>query len=123
MPWDIWISPADRVFVCGSSPMSKKGLGLKLLPPGIPPRDQLVIEFNTVGQPRARWTFPSGTKPGALEWVHGLTFTSDGSLYLGDIQGQRAQKFVPRRRSVDTGVERAAGTPQQEPEKTPARPR
>jgi streptogramin lyase len=113
MPWDIWISPGGRIFVCGSSPMRRTGLGLKLLPPGIPPRDQIVVEFNAAGQVQARWMFPQGTKPGALDWVHGLTCTPDGALYLGDIQGERAQKFnfIQRKRSIDAGVERAANDP------------
>jgi hypothetical protein len=32
-------------------------------------------------------------KPGQLDWVHGIAVDSNGNLYLGDIQGKRAQKF------------------------------
>jgi len=38
---------------------------------------------------------PQG-KAGELDWVHGIAVDSQGNLYLGDIQGQRAQKFSPR---------------------------
>jgi hypothetical protein len=40
------------------------------------------------------WTFPKGQGPGELDWVHGLAVDRLGNLYLGDIQGRRAQKFL-----------------------------
>jgi hypothetical protein len=42
--------------------------------------------------PLRQTTLPPG-KSGELDWVHGIAFDSRGNLYLGDIQGQRAQKF------------------------------
>jgi hypothetical protein len=33
-------------------------------------------------------------RPGELNWVHCIATDSHGNLYLGDIKGQRAQKFV-----------------------------
>ena len=33
--------------------------------------------------------------PGDLNWVHAMDVASDGTLYFGDVQGRRAQKFVP----------------------------
>jgi len=105
MPWDLWVSPRGQIFACGSSPMRKTTL-IKALPPGIPPRDQIVVEFEPTGSVRNRWTLSQGNKPGSVDWVHALTFAPDGTLYLGDIQGQRAQKFV-RRGLVDTNVEQA----------------
>ena len=109
MPWDLWVSPQGRIFACGSSPMRTTQL-IKALPPGIPPRDQIVVEFDDLGQVRGRWTFPQGIKPGALDWVHALTFSADGSLFLGDIQGQRPQKFI-RRPRTDADVEQAGFKP------------
>jgi hypothetical protein len=38
-------------------------------------------------------TNPPG-KPGELDWVHAIAVDSRGNLYLGDIQGRRAQKFI-----------------------------
>ena len=45
--------------------------------------------------PLRKTTLPPG-KSGELNWVHGIAFDSRGNLYLGDIQGQRAQKFTLR---------------------------
>ena len=65
-----------------------------------------MVEFEPTGSVRNRWTLSQGNKPGSVDWVHALTFATDGTLYLGDIQGQRAQKFV-RRGPVDANVEQA----------------
>jgi len=35
-------------------------------------------------------------KPGQVDWVHAIAVDSKGNLYLGDIQGKRAQKFTLR---------------------------
>ncbi|TFH42914.1 MAG: hypothetical protein E4H01_12800 [Lysobacterales bacterium] len=42
--------------------------------------------------PLPKTAVPPG-KPGELDWVHGIAIDSKGNLYLGDIQGKRAQKF------------------------------
>jgi hypothetical protein len=34
-------------------------------------------------------------KPGDLNWVHSMAIAADGTFYFGDVQGKRAQKFVP----------------------------
>jgi hypothetical protein len=62
-----------------------------------PPPDQVLMKLNLQGQvllrvPLVKTPTPPG-KPGQLDWVHGIAVDSRGSLYLGDIQGQRAQKF------------------------------
>lgn len=113
MPWHIVITPVDEVYVCGSSVMPKPRLKLPGIPRGIPPKDQIVAKFDTAGRELARWSFPSGRKPGALDWVHGMAVDADGSIYLGDIRGRRAQRFVPRggplanRPKVDADVKKA----------------
>jgi sugar lactone lactonase YvrE len=113
MPWHIVITPADEVYVCGSSFMPKPRLKLPGIPRGIPPKDQIVAKFDTAGRELARWTFPTGRKPGSLEWVHGMAVDADGAIYLGDIRGRRAQRFVSRggplanRPKVDADVKRA----------------
>ncbi len=94
VPWGIWITPTDEVFVCGSSPM-RWGEEAAL---GSPPKDQLVMKFSTDGRLRELWTFPAGLegreKPGELNWVHGIAVDSHGDLYLGDVKGCRVQKFI-----------------------------
>ena len=92
VPWGIWISPQDEVFVCGSSPMHW-GESEEF---GLPPKDQLVMKFRADGRVLELWTFPnspSGT-PGVLEWVHGIAMDARGNLYLGDIEGMRVQRFI-----------------------------
>jgi hypothetical protein len=42
--------------------------------------------------PLPKTNVPPG-KPGELDWVHGIAIDSKSNLYLGDIQGKRAQKF------------------------------
>ncbi len=94
VPWGIHITPKDEIWVCGSSPMRwpKKG-GF-----GGPPKDQLVMRFDPTGRVHQMWTFPmcpeDKVEPGALHTVHGIAVDSKGNLYLGDVNGKRAQKFV-----------------------------
>ena len=63
-----------------------------------PPKDQVLMRFAPSGKLLQLWTFPKGTdgreKPGEMNWLHGLAFDSQGNLYVTDIIGQRAQKFV-----------------------------
>jgi hypothetical protein len=61
---------------------------------GIPPKDQLVMVFTPDGRVKRLWTFPRGQRLGELDWVHALAVDRRGNLYLGDIQGRRAQKFL-----------------------------
>ncbi len=64
-----------------------------------PPKDQLVMKFDTEGRLKQLWMFPKGEngneKQGDLNWVHGIAVAADGTLYLADVQGTRTQKFVP----------------------------
>jgi DNA-binding beta-propeller fold protein YncE len=97
VPWTILITPEDDVYVCGSSPMLW-GEDPKL---GIPPKNQIVLKFDTTGRVLGVWVFPMGDtgheNAGELNWVHGIAIDSYGNLYLGDIKGKRAQKFLPVR--------------------------
>jgi hypothetical protein len=65
---------------------------------GYPPKDQLVMRFDTTGKLLQLWSFPMGETgkevPGDLNWAHGLTADADGNLYIVDVMGCRAQKFV-----------------------------
>lgn len=94
MPWGMWISAADELWFCGSSPQwwYKDGK----YPP---PKDQLFMRFSTDGRVRQLWTVPVGVdgkeKPGECNWVHAIVVDSKGNIYAGDVNGKRAQKFVP----------------------------
>ena len=95
VPWGLWITKDDEIWVCGSSPMTW-GPEPALL--GCPPKDQMVARFYAAGKVLQIWTFPKGEdgkeKPGEVNWLHGLALDSQGNLYTGDIKGQRVQKFV-----------------------------
>ena len=94
VPWTITITDRDEIYVCGASPTQWTDEPMV----GIPPKDQLVMKFDTSGRLLAMWMFPKAEdgkeKPGELNWVHGIAVDAQGNLYLGDIIGQRAQKFV-----------------------------
>lgn len=96
-PWGLWISKNDEIWVCGSSCFRKQGSDEWVV---LPPSDQVVMKLNQKGEvllriPLPKTTLPPG-KSGELDWVHGIAFDSRGNLYLGDIQGGRAQKFLPK---------------------------
>jgi DNA-binding beta-propeller fold protein YncE len=94
VPWHIVVAENDEIHVCGSSPMRWPKLVIPGLIVGIPPKDQLVMVFTPDGRVKRLWTFPKGQRPGELDWVHALAVDRHGNLYLGDIQGRRAQKFL-----------------------------
>jgi len=56
------------------------------------------MKFDTGGKLLELWTFPIGEdgreRPGKLNWLHDLAVDSGGNLYLGDVKGNRAQKFI-----------------------------
>jgi len=95
VPWGLWVSDNDDIWVCGCSPMRYRENTNFL---SCPPKDQLVARFNTDGKMLQLWTFPKGQdnkeKSGELNWLHGIALDSKGNLYLGDIIGKRAQKFT-----------------------------
>jgi sugar lactone lactonase YvrE len=102
VPWHIVVTQKDEIYVCGSSPMQWPRLPIPGLLVGIPPKDQLVMVFAPDGRVKRLWSFPKGQHPGELDWVHGLAVDRQGNLYLGDIQGKRAQRFL-RKGPVDHG--------------------
>jgi DNA-binding beta-propeller fold protein YncE len=92
----LWLTKKEELWVCGSSPV-KDDAGKWLV---IPPSDQVLMKLSLKGKvllrvPLKETTVPPG-KPGELDWVHGIAVDSQGNLYLGDIQGSRAQKFSPK---------------------------
>jgi len=64
-----------------------------------PPKDQVIMRLDTEGHIKQLLVIPKGEngreKPGDLNWVHSMAVADDGILYFGDVQGKRAQKFVP----------------------------
>ncbi len=118
-PWGLCMTKKDELWVCGSSAV-KKDAGVSASQKGpvqsptsewavLPPADQIVMRLSLQGQVLLRVPLvktpgegggpPPGAgashgRPGELDWVHGIAADAQGNLYLGDIQGQRAQKFV-----------------------------
>jgi DNA-binding beta-propeller fold protein YncE len=95
VPWGFCVTPDDEIWVCGSSPMRWRKEDNAL---GCPPKDQVFMKFNPQGKLLQLWTVPKGAdgleKPGDCNWVHCIAADSKGNLYVGDINGKRAQKFV-----------------------------
>jgi hypothetical protein len=95
VPWGLWVTKQDEIWVCGSSPMQWRKTDTAL---GCPPKDQIFMKFNPSGKLLQLFTLPKGLdgleRPGEVNWVHAIAFDSRGNMYLGDIVGKRAQKFV-----------------------------
>src|SRR5262249_10032693 len=94
-PWGFHMTADDELWVCGSSPMQWRKEDGAL---GCPPKDQVFMKFNSQGKLMHLFTLPKGLdgleRPGEVNWVHCIAFDSKGNMYLGDINGKRAQKFV-----------------------------
>ena len=67
---------------------------------GCPPKDQIFMKFSPSGKLLQLFTLPKGLdgleRPGEVNWVHAIALDSEGNMYLGDINGRRAQKFNVR---------------------------
>lgn len=94
MPWGISITKDDQVWVCGSSPhwWYRHGKYHEY-------KDQIFIRFSTDGRARQLWSIPLGKskeslKPGETIGVHCIASDAKGNLFVGDIYGERAQKFA-----------------------------
>lgn len=99
VPWNFWITPADDIWVCGSSPMIWDDQ-FPDEPLGCPPKDQLIARFDPTGKLRELWTLPKGEdgreRLGQVNWLHSIAVDAKGDVYLGDIIGKRVQKFRRR---------------------------
>ena len=95
VPWGFCMTKDDHLWVCGSSPMQWRKEDSAL---GCPPKDQIFMKFSPQGKLEQLFTLPKGLdgleRPGEVNWVHAIAVDSRGNLYLGDIIGKRAQKFV-----------------------------
>lgn len=99
VPWGFCVTAKDEIWVAGCSPMPwRVDPKYPTAPLSCPPKDQLVMKFNTAGRLLQLWTIPKGEddkeQPGDVNWLHCIAVDSAGNLYLGDIIGKRAQKFV-----------------------------
>jgi DNA-binding beta-propeller fold protein YncE len=115
IPWGITVTDTDEIWICGSSPAPWRNKDTYL---GLPPKDQVLMKFDTGGKLLQLWTLPMptaaaqsppgldwisdlptasvphDTRPGLLNWVHAITLDSQGNICLGDIMGKRVQKFI-----------------------------
>jgi DNA-binding beta-propeller fold protein YncE len=98
-PWYIVITRNDEIYVCGSSPTLWSEVPATQAMLATPPKDQILLKLDTEGHIRLLAVFPKGEngkeKPGDLNWAHTMAVAADGTIYFGDVQGRRAQKFVP----------------------------
>jgi len=103
MPWGLSITDNDDLWVCGSSPhwWVRDGKAPEY-------KDQLFMRFAADGRVQQVWGIPLGDigddknnpdvsrlKPGEAVGVHCIAQDSKGNVYVGDIYGERAQKFRP----------------------------
>ncbi len=92
-PWSLFMTKNNELWVCGSTPVRKEEAWVIT-----PPPDQLVMKLSLQGEllfvvPFERITKAPGN-PGELDWVHGIALDSQGNIYVGDVRGNRAQKFA-----------------------------
>ena len=102
MPWGLSLTVDDALWVCGSSPhwWVRDGQAPEY-------KDQLFMRFNSDGAVQQVWSVPLGDigadknnpdlthlEHGHTVGVHCIVQGQGGTLYVGDIYGQRAQKFV-----------------------------
>ena len=102
VPWTFFMNSKDELWVCGSSPMQwTVDSKYPTAPLGCPPKDQVLMKFNTSGKVLEVHTFPKGEddmeKPGDLNWFHGIALDRDENLYAGDIIGKRLQKYLRKK--------------------------
>lgn len=103
MPWGLFANADNDIWVCGSSPHWWKRNGKY---PEY--KDQIFLRFNPTGRVRQAWSIPLGDigddknnpdvsrlKPGEAVGVHCIAEDAKRNLYVGDIYGERAQKFIP----------------------------
>lgn len=102
VPWGFWVTPQDEIWICGVSPMPwREDPTYPGAPLSCPPKDQILMKFNTQGKLLQLWTIPKGVdkheQPGDVNWLHAMAVDSVGNIYVGDIIGQRVQKFIVHR--------------------------
>jgi sugar lactone lactonase YvrE len=98
-PWHLVVTKNDDIYVCGSSPTLWSQIPATQTALATPPKDQVIMKLDAEGHIKQLLVIPLGEngkeKPGDLNWVHSMAIADDGTFYFGDVQGKRAQKFVP----------------------------
>ena len=61
-----------------------------------PPDRAHILKVDPTGKVLAQWS-SFGNYDGQIYWGHDIAVGRDGAVYVGDILGQRVQKFVPER--------------------------
>ena len=89
-PWALAVTRNDEIYVCGSSPMLWSEVPASQAMLATPPKDQLFMKLDTEGRLKQLWTIP-----GAVSWLHSIAVAPDGSIYFGEVQAKRVQRFVP----------------------------
>lgn len=93
IPWGLWMTPRDELWVCGSSPTDGRKLSLTERTfaaagmRGLPPRDQIVVRMRADGTVEGTWKLPE------TRWVHGIAVDSRGNLFVSEIEGRRVRKY------------------------------
>lgn len=103
-PWALAITKDDEIYVCGSSPMLWSEIPANQAALATPPKDQLFMKLDTEGRLKQLWVMPKGDKPGEVNWIHSIAVAADGSVYFGEVQARRAQKFVPTGAAANTSL-------------------
>ncbi len=103
MPWGLSVTADDELWVCGSSPhwWYRGGAYNEY-------KDQILMRFSNAGQVKQIWGLPLGDpkdpQPGDTIGAHCIAEDENRNLYIGDIYGERAQKFVPINRRPDAAA-------------------
>lgn len=74
-PFGLFITPDQTIFVADG-------------------RANKVIKMSLDGTVQSAWG-KTGNEPGNFQLPHGITVAKDGSVYVGEINGKRVQKFRP----------------------------
>lgn len=91
-PWALAINKADEIYVCGSSPMLWSEIPATQAALATPPKDQLFMKLDTEGRLKQLWMIP-----GPVAWNHSIAVGADGSIYFGEVRGNRVERFIPTR--------------------------
>jgi streptogramin lyase len=87
VPWGIWITPTDDIWVCGASPMVN--------PHEVDAHDQILMRFDRTGRVHQLWAFPRDMMGNdQVRWIHGIAVDNDGNIYLGEIRGKCVKKYM-----------------------------
>jgi len=89
-PWALAITKDDEIYVCGSSPMLWSEIPENQVNLATPPKDQLFMKLDTQGRLKQLWMIP-----GEIGWIHSIAVAADGSVYVGEVRGNRPRRFVP----------------------------